>query len=144
KGRDKHLLPGCGPQHQERRNTVDYSNTLQNAWNAQDGQGIPPGDVVQGVQHQPQAKEDNDASSYPKIDAQRRALWPTVTRQGKRHRDANNEQEGRKDEIGERPAVPGGMQQGRENVTPVASVVDQNHPGDSETTQSIERLQAGS
>lgn len=58
---------------------------------------------------------------------------------GEDERDADDEEEGREDEIGRGPAVPGGVLEDPVGVTLVAVVVDEDHEGDSDAAEHVER-----
>ena len=59
-----------------------------------------------------------------------------------RNRDADDEQEERKDEVGGRPPIPLGVIEGPVDVRPVARVVDDDHRGDRQAAKHVERDQA--
>ena len=56
--------------------------------------------------------------------------------------DSNNEEEEWKDEIGGRPAIPLGVFEGPVRMV-VSGVVDQDHGGDGDAAEQIERSEAG-
>ncbi len=56
---------------------------------------------------------------------------------------ADEKEEGWEDEVGEGPAVPGGVVEGREDVGPVAGIVDQDHEGDGDAAQEVDGEDAG-
>src|SRR5204863_4679703 len=63
-------------------------------------------------------------------------------RAGQRERDADDEQEGREDQVGWRAAVPPGMAEGAVDVRPVARVVDEDHRADSQAAHRVDRDEA--
>ncbi len=60
---------------------------------------------------------------------------------GEDQRDSDNEQEEREDEIGGGPAIPLGVFEGPVGMI-VAWVIDQDHGGDGDTAEKIERGEA--
>ena len=58
------------------------------------------------------------------------------------HRDSNQEQERREDEVGASPAIPVGVLDRPVGQVVAAGVVDQNHAGDRESAINIQAKQA--
>ena len=56
---------------------------------------------------------------------------------------ADEEEEGWEDEVGEGPAVPGGVVERVEDVVPIAGIVDQDHEGDGEAAEEVDGEDAG-
>jgi hypothetical protein len=55
---------------------------------------------------------------------------------------ADGEEKEGKDEVGRRPAVPFGVEERPVRLVPVAGVVDQDHGGDGQAAEDVERAQA--
>ena len=61
---------------------------------------------------------------------------------GEDERGAHEEEEVGEDEVGQRPAVPRGVIELRIDMAPVAGIVDQDHEGDSDAAEEIDREDA--
>src|SRR5882724_63742 len=60
-----------------------------------------------------------------------------------RDRHPNDEQKEREDQIGRRPAIPFGMFQRPIDMRPRTGVVHQNHAGDRQAAEDVEKEQSG-
>ena len=94
---------------------------------------------LDGVEQQAERKEDQrppeDVASY----GARRAA-PASEREG--HRRAHREEQKRKHEIGERPAVPQRVLEPGIDEVPAAGRADEDHRGDGDAAKHVERIQS--
>jgi hypothetical protein len=118
--------------------TVTNRHALEHTRNAQNG----PIEARESVQDDAQAEDRQRATQH--LDDELTAVGPALhvldERQG--DRDADDEQEEREDEVGRRPAVPGGMAERPVHVAPRTGIVHQNHPGNGDPAECVEREQA--
>jgi hypothetical protein len=106
-----------------------------------DAGDVPPGEVGEAVDEEPEQKDQRTApddlgANGPIVVA---AGAPRAEREVRR--DADDEQKEREDEVGRRPAMPGGMLERRVYRFPGPRIVHEEHAGDGEPPEHVQRQQ---
>ena len=103
---------------------------------------LPETEVGKGRQQQTQSEDDDRSAQDLANDISFRVAPLDAFAEGQRDGDADDEEKEGEDPVGDRAAVPIGMQQGRVDVRLVARVVYQDHSGHGQSAKDIEGEQA--
>ena len=108
---------------------VADADALQHAGNAD------VGEVELGNEVEQQSQAEDERSTAEGVQIQLAAIGALFnpSSEGERHRDADHPEEEGENEVGEGPAVPDGVAQGREDMAPGARIVHHHHGGDRQT-----------
>ena len=135
--RDDDLRPDFRVQENDRRKQITDRDALQHAGYA-DRRELEIGKTGEKYS---QREDDQRTPDDLQIKVALAAALFHAPAKCERDSDANDEQEERKNKICGSPTMPTGMGQRPIDVAPRARIVDQDHPGDRDAAEDIERNQ---
>ena len=97
-------------------------------------------EIIEGKTIDEQAKHDKDHGTQKNVRAEQSAGGASAeaTLDGEDRRDADHEEEGGEDHVGRRGALPGGVEERREDGGICAGVGDENHCRDCDSAHDVE------
>ncbi len=137
--RREDLATDSGPEEDQRGRQVTNRDPLEHARDTEGMEEI----LVEGElpQRDPQAEDDQGAPDDLGDDTATSFGIIQPLREGEGDRDADDEQEEWEDQVRCGPAVPFGVSERRIERPGRSGVVDQDHPGNRQATEDVERRQ---